>query len=266
MGQQVFVPSRLVFWGALLALLAGCAQSPRQHAVPVNLPATWGANTPQGNWPEPRWWTGFQAAELDRLIELALAGSPDVRIAEHRVRSAELTVQQAGASLFPSLGLSASSGSRRTEAPGSSGPVRSESSSAALNIGYEVDLWGRLSAGVRGAEASLDGVRFDQEAVHLTLTTGVANAYFQYLSLADRLEIARQNLQLAERLMAIVETRARYGSASALDVSRQRTTVLSQRAALLPLETQLRQTRHALALLVGSCQASWCCKAIASSA
>lgn len=236
---------------AVLALLAGCAQSPRQHDAPVNLPAAWGANVPQGNWPEPRWWTGFQAAELDRLIEQALADSPDVRIAEQRVRSAELAVQQAGASLFPSLGLSASTGSRRTESPGSSGAVRSESSSAGLNIGYEVDLWGRLSAGVRGAEASLDGVRFDQESVRLTLTSGVANAYFQYLSLVDRLEIARQNLQLAERLMAIVETRARFGSASALDVSRQRTTVLSQRAALLPLETQLRQARHALALLVG---------------
>src|SRR3989344_3762447 len=116
MGQQVFMPLRLVFWGALLALLAGCAQSPRQQAVPVNLPATWGASTPRGNWPEPRWWTGFQAAELDRLIEQALAGSPDVRIAEQRVRSAELTVQQAGASLFPSLGLSASGGARRPRA------------------------------------------------------------------------------------------------------------------------------------------------------
>lgn len=255
MGIQAFKPflqpARIAGLTALLALLAGCAQSPRQHALPVELPPTWGAATPQGNWPDPHWWTGFQAAELDRLIELALADSPDVRIAEQRVRAAELAVQQAGSSLFPSLGLSASSGSRRSEAPGSSGTVRSESSSAALNIGYEVDLWGRLSAGVRGAEASLDGVRFDQESVRLTLTSGVANAYFQHLSLVDRLEIARQNLQLAERLMAIVETRARYGSASALDVSRQRTTVLSQRAALLPLETQLRQTRHALALLVG---------------
>lgn len=246
MGQQVFI-----CLSAVLALLAGCAQSPRQHAAPVDLPASWQASAPQGNWPEPRWWTGFQAAELDRLIELALAGSPDVRIAEQRVRAAELAVQQAGASLFPSLGLGASSGSRRTESPGTSGAVRSESSSAALNIGYEVDLWGRLSAGVRGAEASLDGVRFDQASTRLTLTTGIANAYFQHLSLADRLEIARQNLMLAERLMAIVETRARHGAASALDVSRQRTTVLSQRAALLPLQTQLRQTSHALALLVG---------------
>lgn len=251
MGILFFKPSQLACLGAVLALLAGCAQSPRQHAAPVDLPPAWNTATPQGNWPEPQWWTGYQARELDRLIEQALADSPDVRIAERRVRLAELSVQQAGASLFPSLGLSASSGSRRSEAPGTSGAVRSESSSAALNIGYEVDLWGRLSAGVRGAEASLDGVRFDQEAARLTLTTGVANAYFQYLSLFDRLEIARQNLQLAERLMAIVETRARYGSASALDVSRQRTTVLSQRAALLPLETQLRQTRHALALLVG---------------
>lgn len=244
-------PSRIVCLGAALALLAGCAQSPREHAAPVDLPPAWNAATPQGNWPDPQWWRGFQSTELDRLIELALADSPDVRIAEQRVRAAELAVQQAGASLFPSLGLNASTGSRRSEAPGSSGAVRSESSSAALNIGYEVDLWGRLSAGVRGAEASLDGERFDQASTRLTLTTGVANAYFQYLSLFDRLEIARQNLQLAERLMAIVETRARYGSASALDVSRQRTTVLSQRAALLPLQTQLRQTRHALALLVG---------------
>lgn len=255
MGIQVFKPllqpARIAGLTALLALLAGCAQSPRQHATPVELPSTWHAATPQGNWPDPHWWTGFQAAELDRLIELALADSPDVRIAEQRVRAAELAVQQAGTSLFPSLGLGASTGSRRSEAPGSSGAVRSESSSAALNIGYEVDLWGRLSAGVRGAEASLDGVRFDQASVRLTLTTGVANAYFQQLSLVDRLEIAQQNLQLAERLMAVVETRARYGSASALDVSRQRTTVLSQRAALLPLQTQLRQTRHALALLVG---------------
>lgn len=236
---------------AMLTLLASCAQSPRPHAAPVNLPPAWAAQVPEGHWPEPRWWTGFQARELDSLVEAALADSPDVRIAEQRVRQAELAVQQAGASLFPSLGLSASTGSRRTEAPGTSGAVRSESSNAALNIGYEVDLWGRLSAGVRGAEASLDGVRFDQESVRLTLTTGVVNAYFQYLSLVDRLEIARQNLLLAERLMAIVETRARHGSASALDVSRQRTTVLSQRAALLPLETQLRQTRHALALLIG---------------
>ena len=249
--QPSLKPAQIACLGAVLALLAGCAQSPREHAAPVNLPPAWAAATPQGNWPDAHWWTGFQAAELDRLIELALADSPDVRIAEQRVRAAELAVQQAGASLFPSLGLSASTGSRRSQAPGSSDAVRSESSSAALNIGYEVDLWGRLSAGVRGAEASLDGVRFDQASVRLTLTTGVANAYFQHLSLFDRLEIARQNLQLAERLMAIVETRARHGSASALDVSRQRTTVLSQRAALLPLETQLRQTRHALALLVG---------------
>jgi NodT family efflux transporter outer membrane factor (OMF) lipoprotein len=48
-----------------------------------------------------------------------------------------------------------------------------------------------------------------------------------------------------------VSARARNGVASALDVSRQEATVLSQRAALLPLEQQERQTLAALAVLLG---------------
>lgn len=242
-------------WGAgvlSVALLSACSHTPSQPpAALAAVPAAWRAPSVQAPMPDPQWWQGFQSRELARLIGLALSDAPDLQIAVQRVRQAELAVRQAGASLFPSLALSASTGTRRSDTPGSAGPTQSDSSSAGLNIGYEVDLWGRIQAGVRGAEASLDGARYDQETVRLTLTTGVANAYFQYISLSDRIDIARQNLALAERLMAIVDTRARFGSASALDVSRQRTTVLQQQAALVPLEAQLRQTHHALALLVG---------------
>jgi NodT family efflux transporter outer membrane factor (OMF) lipoprotein len=49
----------------------------------------------------------------------------------------------------------------------------------------------------------------------------------------------------------VVATRARNGAASQLDVERQQATVLSQRAALLPLEQQEKQTLAALAVLIG---------------
>jgi NodT family efflux transporter outer membrane factor (OMF) lipoprotein len=71
------------------------------------------------------------------------------------------------------------------------------------------------------------------------------------LALRTRLDIARENLAIAERVLQLVSVRARNGAASALDVSRQDATVLSQRAALLPLEQLERQTLAALAVLVG---------------
>jgi NodT family efflux transporter outer membrane factor (OMF) lipoprotein len=71
------------------------------------------------------------------------------------------------------------------------------------------------------------------------------------LALRTRLAIARENLAIAERVFELVSARARNGAASALDVSRQEATVLSQRAGLLPLEQLERQTLAALAVLLG---------------
>ncbi len=80
---------------------------------------------------------------------------------------------------------------------------------------------------------------------------GVASAYFQVLSLRDRLVIARENLAIAERVFKVVDARARNGAVSALDVARQQAAVLAQRAAIPPLELQERQTLFALAILLG---------------
>lgn len=235
-----------------LAALGGCGALVRGEPTKPDLPqpAAWNEAAPGNIALHDAWWQDFHSSELDGLIEQALAGSPDVRIAAERVKQAEASVRSAGASLFPSLGLSASTGSRRSETSG--GPAStSDSSGLSLSVGYEVDLWGRLDAGVRAAEASLDGSRYDLQTARLTLTAGVTNAYFQLLTLRERLRVARDSLALAERLMKIVEVRYRSGAATSLDVSRQQTAVLTLRATLTPLEVQARQTQNALAVLVG---------------
>ncbi len=79
----------------------------------------------------------------------------------------------------------------------------------------------------------------------------MASGYFQLLSLRGRLAIARDNLQIAERVLKVVDARVRNGAAGALDLARQQSAVLSLRASIPPLELQERQTLHALAILVG---------------
>ncbi|NMG73824.1 efflux transporter outer membrane subunit [Aromatoleum diolicum] len=243
---------RLSLAAAIALILGGCAITEPATRPDVALPSSWGEPVQaDAARPSAQWWRDFASQRLEALIDEALAGNPDFRVSIERVRQAEIALRAAGATLLPSASMGADTGWRRSEAGDGSRAVDSESSGASLSIGYEVDLWGRLAAGIQGADASLAASRYDRETARLTLLAGVTNTYFQLLSARERIDIARDNLAIAERVFGIAEARYRNGAASALDVSRQRSTVLAQRAAILPLETQERQTRSALALLVG---------------
>lgn len=238
----------------VLAALGGCAVQEPRTSVAIALPSAWStaaaspaqAATGSDAVVPAQWWAGFGSEQLPALVRQALAGSTDVLTAAQRVRQADIALQLAGASRLP--GVSASAGSSASRSEGSS---TRKSSSVSLNVSYEVDLWGRLDADAQSAQAALDATRFDLETIRITVAASVASTYFQRLALRERLDIARQNLATAERVLGIVRARARNGVATPLEVSQQTTTVLQQRTALAPLEFQERQTASALALLLG---------------
>jgi multidrug efflux system outer membrane protein len=244
---------------AVALALTGCSTTSRMLKPTVAAPVAWNESA-SGAAVAPDWWNAFGSVELRSLVEHALKGSPDLAIATERVRQAEAQVRIAGASLFPTLDLGVGTSSR--SASDSRGSSTSNASSAVLSASYEVDLWGRNRAGVRAAESSLHATTFDRETARLTLIAGVATSYFQVLSLRSRLGVARENLAIAERVRDLVSARVRNGANSQLDLSRQEATVLSQRAALLPLEQQERQTLAALAVLIGQVPEGFEVKAI----
>jgi NodT family efflux transporter outer membrane factor (OMF) lipoprotein len=243
----------------ILAMLAlgACSitgTAPQLPAIASDMPGAWveRARSEAGAAvTAPDWWRSFSSEELSALIAAALNANPDLVIAAERVRQAEAQARIAGASLFPELNFGAGT-SRREVRPDGGDWSRSDGSSASFSASYELDLWGRNAAGVRAADSSLRASRFDFETVRLTLLAGVADGYFQVLSLRGRLAVARENLSIAERVLNIVDIRVRNGAASALDLSRQKAGVLALRASMLPLELQERQTLYALATLVGS--------------
>ena len=240
----------------LMCSLSGCAIVSPQLKPDVPVAGAWNEAAPaEAAAVSPTWWTSFGSSELQSLVAEALAGSPDLAIATERVRQAEAQVRVAGASLFPVVNASAGASGGRTSKVGGTGSAKAAvvDSAADVNLSasYELDLWGRNRAGVRSAESSAAASRFDRDAAQITLVSGVATSYFDVLALRARLAIARENLDIAQQVFDLVSARARNGAASALDVSRQEATVLSQKAALLPLEQQERQTLAALAVLVG---------------
>ena len=231
----------------LTALLAaGCAITEPVARPDQPLPDAWAETAPaEGAAVDAAWWQGFGSARLDALVAEAMAAAPDLRIQAERVVQAELALRQAGASLFPALNLGGGSATRNV------GGNESGSTDLSLGASYELDLWGRIAAGVDASRASLAATRHDYDAARLSLSASVATTWFQSLALQERVEIARQNLAIAEGVLRVVQARYDNGAASALELSQQRSTVLNQRKAIEPLEVQLRQTRSALAILLG---------------
>ena len=239
-------------------LLGGCAapgESPEAPAIAAGMPTAWAGQTvalpdAKANVNSIDWWCNFKSEELSSLINSALSGSPNLVIAGERVRQAEAQVSIAGASLFPDISLGAGTTSDTTRANGGTWSTTG-ASSGTLSARYEIDLWGKNAAGRRATESSLLASRFDLDTARLTLVTGVADAYFRVLSLRGRLDIARNNLRIAEQGLALVQARVRNGVATELDLASQQTLVLAQRAAIPSLELQQSQTVFALALLLG---------------
>jgi NodT family efflux transporter outer membrane factor (OMF) lipoprotein len=104
---------------------------------------------------------------------------------------------------------------------------------------------------VRSAEAQVLSSGYAQQAVALTVTSDVADAYLDVRALRQRATIARQNLDTARRILTLVQAKVRNGEVSPLDRAQQEAQVRSLEAVVPQLEEQEREARIALAILLG---------------
>lgn len=236
-------------------ILSACTQGDYgSTASPVAPPAAWkqaDGTITASPWPAADWWGGFGSAELVSLLADARKANPDLAASAARLLQADARARAAGADLLPSLNASAGISRQETDLSGNGGRSGRTSASAGLSASYELDFWGANRATADSAAISAAISRLDQETVALTVTSTVANTYFQVLSLRDRIRSAEENLTLAERVMAVVDARFRNGAATALEVAQQRTALTSQRATLPALRQQELAASNSLAVLLG---------------
>jgi outer membrane protein, multidrug efflux system len=157
--------------------LAGCDLGPDYHKPALAIPPQFRA-TPQTEaaaWPGPGWWSGFRSPKLDRLEAQAQAQNFDIAAAIARVRRADTQVRITSAPLLPTLDATAA---------------------ASYAQSSETDFLEHNLASRQAAVADAVYSRWDQQTVALTVVTDVAQTWFTALELADRLVVARQNLQI----------------------------------------------------------------------
>jgi len=200
------------------------------------------------------WWKKFNDAGLDQLMERAEAGNPGLQAALARYDQARGALGLAQADRFPSITGDALWKRKRDTASGVFVPDTLTYSQyrAALNLDYEIDLWGRVRHSVAAAEADFTASTAEFAAATLSLKAELARTWFQHRASTEEISLVRETLELREKNLHLIDERVDGGEANQLDLARAQTELESTRALLLQLQRESRATEHALAFLIGT--------------
>jgi NodT family efflux transporter outer membrane factor (OMF) lipoprotein len=233
-----------------LVLSSSCAlQSAPTHTP--ELPAHFEQAPAQagGGWPAADWYRGFGSDELEALIARAQRGNPDLAAARARLEQADAQARIAGAALLPSV--DAGGNVQYYAGHSSAGSAHETDWGALFSASYEVDFWGKNHALAQSAQFSAAASAADRDTLALTTLAGVANAYFQVLSLRERLASARLDAHATQEVLQLVEARYAAGLANAVELANQRAAAAAVALMVPQLQQQEAAARSALALLLG---------------
>ncbi|MDN3921066.1 efflux transporter outer membrane subunit [Roseateles violae] len=246
----------LIAAAAVLAL-AGCAlKSPPQRdelargAAPNRqLPAQWSAlasasaGVPAGAVAD-RWLASFKDAQLQALVQEALAYSPDLAVAAARVEQAAAYQKAAGALLYPQVNLMARGGGQLS---GDSSGLQG----VGIFANWELDLWGRVRAGAAAAEAQYVATALDAEYARQSLSAQVAKSWFLATEARMQKALAEDSVKASSRVVDLTGDRVRVGVGDEYELRVAQANLQTFRDTVQSLDQAYQQALRALEILVG---------------
>ncbi len=210
----------------MLAWLTACAQQRAPMLQAPDLPETWQAN----NTAEPvlsHWLDSLRAPYLHDLVELALNNNYQLAQQALQVNIAQRRVGVVRADRLPTLNVSLSG--QRFRPLGDFNAI-SEQVEVSANIGFELDLWGKLSDAQRGAELDLAAEKMRYLSAERRLVAQTISSAFNVVSARQLQDVFNQRLDNLAQGLDVIEKGYRSGLNEALDVYLAQNTVEQERA------------------------------------
>ncbi|RYY94061.1 MAG: efflux transporter outer membrane subunit [Comamonadaceae bacterium] len=258
--------------------LAACSLTRPPATIDAPVPASWQTALPDAAATLPhagsnaalaQWWQGAGDPLLAELIEAAQAASPNLASAAARIAEARAARVQAGAALLPTLdgSLSASRGnsagaSGATGTAGGAGSAGAASASsqsmpafttlqAGLQAGWEIDLFGGLSANRDAANARLNASQAQWHEARVSVAAETANAYFAERACARQLAVAESDTTSRRESARLSQLSADAGFTAPADAALARAGAADASARLTQQRTQCALLRQSLVALTG---------------
>lgn len=258
---------RIPRFTALLLLLpvlaGGCGVVGPDYTKPkVSVPSEW-PDSELNNDAEAQdsslaeWWKTLDDPILDRLVEQALSGNREIRIALTRIRQARAGLGVAAKALDPSVEGSAQYRRTQSGTPNADDddPFLFTSGSDYYDVGFdaawELDLFGKKYRNIEAAVADLQSDEEGLRNVLISLVSEVASNYVRLRTFQQQLEIVNRNLDLQEQVLSVLEDQAKVGLISRLQVQQSKYNIENTRSRIPGYRISIEETLNTLAILLG---------------
>jgi NodT family efflux transporter outer membrane factor (OMF) lipoprotein len=266
------------------ALLAACTVGPehvrptldageqfaRANAVAPNAASSpAGASPPSSGAPasavtsaiaERDFWQAFGDPQLSALVDQTLLANHDLRIALSRLDAADALLRGAKFDRLPTLTASAGASDVRLSADQAPGASRADrdgrSYQAGVQLGWELDLFGRVRRGIEAQRADVEATAADLQALQVSLVAQVAGDYLVLRGSQERLRVATENARSQADTLRLVERGLAAGRGTEFDAARARAQLDTTSSRIPALQAQIAFSEHRLAVLSGRPPAS----------
>ena len=206
---------------ALLAALAACApdKTPVPPEAAISAPANWRGMSAGNGTVASDWWKSFGDPVLAKVVETALAHNDDIAIAAARVAEARGQFRLAHAQTLPNIGAGAQLSREASINPGFGVPDTQTAGGGAIQISYDLDLFGRLADSSEAARAALLASEAAQDNVRLAIAASAAGGYITLRALDARLAVLRDTLAARAEELRVARRRSDAGYSSQFDLA-----------------------------------------------
>jgi NodT family efflux transporter outer membrane factor (OMF) lipoprotein len=201
------------------------------------------------------WWARFHDTQLNQLITVALADSPNMEMAKNRITRARYLADNAGSALWPTIDAS---GYVQREKFAEFGLIPPPFNGHTFNIGevglnfnYEFDFWGKNRQLLATRISEQRAAQADLAQARLIISTAVANIYFQLLGNIEQLKIAKSILQQNREMATILKDRNKHQIESYIPIKESVANVQNAKLSVEQYQQAEKLSRHQLAVLLG---------------
>ncbi|AXY03458.1 hypothetical protein D1115_21650 [Vibrio alfacsensis] len=221
------------------------------HPEQTALPSDWSVekaaqDTQQSDQKLQQWWQQFNDPTLNQLVEMASQQNLDLEAAGLRILQARSLLGISTGLQYPQVQTVSGNVARAY--------VNDQGvNNAALSFdaGWEMDIWGKYARGIESAEAGYYASIASYHDIMVTITAEVARNYINYRTFQERILLSRRNIEIQERVVRITQVQFDSGNVTELDVQQAKNQLFNTKAAQPALEIAMKQSRTALALLLG---------------
>ena len=241
-----------------LMLLNGCMVGPdytQPQTPPISLVTAQKALFAPAVPAQPQWWSFFDDAQLERLIDTALAHNHDIRVAQANLLASRAVFDDRRLDQYPGVTAHSAYGrSLEQQLPADGGApqrMRSQTYRAGFDVQWEIDVFGRLQRLTASAMARSQAAEADLALMQLSIAADVARYYYAQQGLSRRLEVAQAQVGAWRETLVLTSAQVRAGSGQLEDQQNAHANLLLSEAAIAPLLTQIQETGYRLDVLTG---------------